>query len=209
MGSKLFRRFGLPESYIAEMYHHFDLPNTSDLCCYWFERARSAIESRPTIRAGLLATQAIRGQFNRKVMDRIMASTPVFDAWADREWILEGAAVQVSIVCFGGHAESPLHLDGQPVSNINANLSDGVDLTSARKLPGMDLTGHNRCKWLIDFGTDRDRSKVSCYELPFRHTEVHVRPERETNRRVSYAKYWWIHAEPRPAMRRATPASAR
>lgn len=249
LGSKLFRRFGLPESYIAEMYHHFDLPNTSDLCCYWFELARSAIESRPTIRAGLLATQAIRGQFNRKVMDRIMASTPVFDAWADREWILEGAAVQVSIVCFGGHAESPLHLDGQPVSNINANLSDGVDLTSARKLPGMDgiafmgntkggdfdvdwvkarrflaapnphglsnfdvvrpwvngmdLTGHNRCKWLIDFGTDRDRSKVSCYELPFRHTEVHVRPERETNRRVSYAKYWWIHAEPRPAMRAA------
>ena len=44
------------------------VPATSDLCCYWFERARSQVERVKCRRAGLLATQAIRGGANREVL---------------------------------------------------------------------------------------------------------------------------------------------
>src|SRR5690606_28971960 len=58
-----------------------------DLVCYWFERARTEIEEGPARRAGLLATQAIRGGSNRQVLDRIKESGDIFMAWSDREWI--------------------------------------------------------------------------------------------------------------------------
>jgi hypothetical protein len=65
LGSKVFRQNGLPDEYIQAMYKAYDLPKTSDLCCYWFELARREIEKRPQLRAGLLATQGIRGGDNR------------------------------------------------------------------------------------------------------------------------------------------------
>ncbi len=40
------------------------LPGQSDLCCYWFEKARDAITRKRCGRAGLLATQGIRGGAN-------------------------------------------------------------------------------------------------------------------------------------------------
>jgi len=40
----------------------------SDLCCYWFEQGRRAIEAGRAKRVGLLATQAIRGGANRRVL---------------------------------------------------------------------------------------------------------------------------------------------
>ena len=67
----------------------------------------------------------------------------------------------------------------------------------------MDLTRRMRSMWLIDFGTERDQSKAAKYEAPFAYVDEHVRPEREGNRRASYAEFWWTHAEPRPAMREA------
>ena len=45
------------------------IPNSSDLCCYWFEKGtRAQIEAGVCKRAGLLATQAIRFQSNRPVL---------------------------------------------------------------------------------------------------------------------------------------------
>lgn len=44
LGSKLFRKFGLEDDYIDAMYTAYEIPNTSDLCCYWFERVRMVIE---------------------------------------------------------------------------------------------------------------------------------------------------------------------
>ena len=47
------------------------LPGQSDLVCYWFEKTRAKIESGPAKRAGLIATQGIRGGANRTCLDRI------------------------------------------------------------------------------------------------------------------------------------------
>ena len=56
-------------------------------------------------RAGLLATQAIRGGANRKVLERIKETGDIFWAQSDRNWILDGATVHVSMMGFDDGSE--------------------------------------------------------------------------------------------------------
>ncbi|MCK4376131.1 MAG: class I SAM-dependent DNA methyltransferase, partial [Candidatus Brocadiae bacterium] len=53
---------------------------------------------------------------------------------SDRPWVLDGASVHVSMVAFDDGAEDAAMLDGVSVSQINSNLTAGVDLTAALKL---------------------------------------------------------------------------
>jgi len=106
----------------------------TDLVTYWFERARGQIEAGKAKRAGLLATNSIRDGGNRAVLERIKTTGDIFLAWSDREWILEGAAVRVSMIGFDNGEESQKTLDGTPVHSIFANLTADIDLTLARNL---------------------------------------------------------------------------
>jgi hypothetical protein len=110
------------------------LPGGVDLCCYWFEKARTMIEADRLQRAGLLATQGIRGGANRTVLERIKETGGIFWAHSDRTWILDGAAVHVSMVGFDNRTEASRILDGDPVRDINANLSGAANFTVARVL---------------------------------------------------------------------------
>jgi len=109
------------------------VPGFADLVLYWFEKARAQIEAGRLTVAGLVATNSIRGGANRKVLDRIVASTRIFEAWGDEEWVNEGAAVRVSLVCFG-NSDQPAQLDGVAVAKINADLTSGSALSKATKL---------------------------------------------------------------------------
>ena len=66
-----------------------------------------------------------------------------------------------------------------------------------------DVTYRPRDEWIIDFGTDMTEAQAALYEAPFQYVELVVRPVRIKNRRDAYAKRWWLHAEPRPRMRKA------
>ena len=136
LGSQLIRG-SLPESHTDLIFRLFGkrIPNYSDYCCYWFEKARQMVEDNRSKRVGLLATQGIRGGANRRVLERIKETGDIFAAHSERPWMLEGAAVRVSIVCFDNGAQVEKELDGQNVTAINANLTAGVDLTQARRLP--------------------------------------------------------------------------
>ena len=113
------------------------VPGGADFVTYWFEKARAHIEAGKAQLAGLVGTNSIRGGASRKVLERIVATAPIFEAWSDEEWINNGAAVRVSLVCFGGNGAV---LDGQPVFEIHADLTAGnetsgaLDLTQARPL---------------------------------------------------------------------------
>lgn len=220
----------------------------ADLVCYWFEKARKAIATGRTRRAGLVTTNSIRGGANREVLQRIQASGSIFNAWSDQPWLQDGAAVRVSFVSFDDGREQTKVLDGHAVQNINADLSTSVDVTSARPLPenmglsfmgttkggsfdipaelahswlaipnpggrsnaevvrpwvnGMDITRRPRNMWVVDFGT-RSEAEASEYLAPFEYVREMVKPDRANNKRDSYRQLWWLHAEPRPAMRRA------
>ena len=65
------------------------IPGQSDLCCYWFEKARGQIQKKICGRAGLLATQGIRGGANRDVLNRILETGDIFFAESDRDWVIE------------------------------------------------------------------------------------------------------------------------
>ncbi len=112
------------------------VPAFADLVCYWFHKAGKLVTNGRIIRAGLVATNSIRGGRNRSVLDRIVEHGVIFDAWSDEPWVVDGAAVRVSLVCFGSEAvELSARLDGSDVSGINADLTTGsFDLTKAGKL---------------------------------------------------------------------------
>ncbi len=105
-----------------------------DLVCYWFERARRLIEEGRLKRAGLIATQAVRNHANRRVLENIKTSGDIFMAWSDEPWVLDGAAVRISMVGFDDGAEQEKVLNGEPVPAISTRLRAGVDLTRAEAL---------------------------------------------------------------------------
>ncbi len=163
-GSKLLRELG--DNYMATLRRVYagQVPGRADLVCYWFEKARAQIASGQTQRAGLVATNSIRGGANRKVLERIRETGTIFHAWSDEPWVNEGAAVRVSLVGFGNPPQPPFFkegshtasdpplkkgggevggiLNGQSVAEIYADLTgyaintgSGTDLTQAKKLP--------------------------------------------------------------------------
>ena len=249
LGSKLFRRQGLSDEYLQLLWRAIDLPKSSDLCCYWFELARRKLIVTPSPRVGLLATQAIRGGDNRNVLERLARTGAIFMAWSDHKWVLNGAAVHVSLIGFDNGSETARHLDGRDVSAINSDLTTGDDLTEAHALTenkgiafmgdtkggafdipwsearrllaspnptgrsnaevvrpwvnGSDITRRPRQMYIVDFGCDMPKEEAAGFESPFRLVQERVRRERAKNRRPVYAERWWIHVEPRPALRDA------
>ena len=130
-------RAELGDEYVDSLFRVYRdrVPAEADLVCYWFEKARVMLDQGRTKRVGLLATQGIRGGANRRILRRIKQSGDIFLAWSDHPWILDGAAVHISIVGFDDGSETNRELDGEAVQSINANLTSGVDLTTAVKLP--------------------------------------------------------------------------
>ena len=112
------------------------VPAFADLVCYWFHKAGKLTASGTVSRAGLVATNSIRGGKNRVVLDRIVGESMIYDAWADEPWIVDGAAVRVSLVCFGARDVGlPVRLNGEDVLRINADLTAATaDLTAAVRL---------------------------------------------------------------------------
>ncbi len=148
LGSKQLRK-NLGDEYVDAMFAIWDgrVARESDLCCYWIEKARSAVEAGKVKRVGLLATQAIRGGKNRRTLERIKETGDIFYAQADRKWIQDGVAVRVSMVGFDDGTETRRYLNeipddepvgaldrATPVEGINANLTSRVDTTLAHRL---------------------------------------------------------------------------
>ena len=136
LGNKRLRS-ELGDEYVEAMFDLWDgrVSSGADLCCYWHEKARAMVQAGQVGRAGLLATQGIRGGASRETLKRIKESGDIFFAESDRKWTLDGAAVRTSMVGFDDGTETRRVLDGRPVEGINTNLTSGVDVTLAVRLP--------------------------------------------------------------------------
>jgi len=137
LGGKMLRS-GLGDTYVDTLFAAYsgDVPPEADLVTYWFEKARKAIVDGKADCAGLVATNSIRGGANRKVLERILKTLVIFEAWSDELWVNQGAAVRVSLVSFGNKEKSFVtRLDGRSVTCVHADLTGGgVDLTKATRL---------------------------------------------------------------------------
>lgn len=128
----------LGDEYVEKLRERFigHVPGAADLVCYWFAMAREGISAGKLRRAGLVATNSIRFGANRIVLADISNDMRIYDAWPDEPWVVDGADVRVSIVCFGSMPSTrPSLLNGQLARQINSDLSNfEVDLTQAKKL---------------------------------------------------------------------------
>ncbi|MEQ1588780.1 MAG: DNA methyltransferase [Gallionella sp.] len=129
-------RAELGDDYTESLRKVYDgrVPGGADLVTYWFEKARAQIESGNCQRAGLVATNSIRGGANQKVLARICETSKIFNAWSDEEWINDGAAVRVSLVCFGNIEGAALDSDTVEVIHADLTAGDGLNLTLAKPL---------------------------------------------------------------------------
>jgi len=135
LGSKLMRA-ELGDGAVEQLFEIYDgrVSREADLVVYWFEKARAALKAGRAKRVGLVATNSIRGGANRRVLDQIVVDSRIFEAWSDEPWVVEGAAVRVSLICFGDD-DGAARLDGTPFNDINADLTAGAtNLTRAHRL---------------------------------------------------------------------------
>ena len=117
------------------------MPAEADLVTYWFVKAGEHMKAGKAKRAGFVATNSIRGGANRRALQAATADRPIFEAWGDEPWVVDDAAVRVSLICFcvDGESVPEARLDGRPVDEIHADLTAkrggaGVDLTQAKRL---------------------------------------------------------------------------
>jgi hypothetical protein len=133
-GNRIRKELG--DEYVDALFKLYEgrVPAFADLVCYWFEKARAQIAAGKAKRVGLLATQAIRGGANRKVLERIKETGDIFWAQSDRNWILDGATVHVSMIGFDDSSETHRELDNTLTTRINSDLTATIDLTIAKIL---------------------------------------------------------------------------
>lgn len=137
LGSKEFwDELGREYQFALQQIYRNRVPGAADLCCYWFEKARQEVEFKRCARAGLIATQKIRTGASRFVLARAKHTGDIFFAVTDRDWILEGASIHISMVGFDDGSEKVRFRDGNRVPEIHADLNSGADVSSAVRLPG-------------------------------------------------------------------------
>ena len=134
----------LGEDYVSRIFSTYKnrVPAEADLVCYWFVKACEAVRSNQTRSVGLVATNSIRGGANRRALNEATDRLAIFDAWGDEPWVVNGAAVRVSLVAIASSADRTANnpsLDGKPVTKIFTDLTarhgdTGVDITQAQRL---------------------------------------------------------------------------
>ncbi len=141
-GSRVLGELG--KSYTETLRKKYEgrVPGGADLVCYWFEKASNFFADGIAFRGGFVSTNSIRGGKNREVLKRLGNVAQIFDAWSDEEWVNEGAAVRVSLICFREkklNADCGITLDGAEVFAIYSDLTaadsfSSVDLTKAKSI---------------------------------------------------------------------------
>ena len=143
LGGKLLNTH-LGEDYVSRIFKVYAgrVPAEADLVGYWFVKAGEHVEALRAKRVGLVSTNSIRGGANRRALQTAIEGRPIFEAWSDDPWVVDGAAVRVSLVCFARPENGPVperRLDGELVDAVHADLTarrggDGVDLTGVQRL---------------------------------------------------------------------------
>lgn len=138
---KMKKELGAKETALIRKAFKGQLKGRSDLVCYWFAKSNSLLKKKKTSRVGLVSTNSIRQASNRGVLESIRETGEIFKAWSDEAWTVEGAAVRVSIVCFGQKGLEPEKiLNDKPIEEIYPDLTGkksgavGLNLSEAKKL---------------------------------------------------------------------------
>nr|MBA2733563.1 class I SAM-dependent DNA methyltransferase [Acidobacteriota bacterium] len=145
-------RFALGDGYVEALRSVYeDVPETSDLVMYWWNKAAYLIRATKLSRFGLITTNSITQTFNRKVLQSHLEAkdgVSIIFAIPDHPWVdsKDGAAVRIAMtVAEGGslfgtleqvERERETDNDEREITfkaskgKIHSDLSIGVDLES-------------------------------------------------------------------------------
>jgi type II restriction/modification system DNA methylase subunit YeeA len=145
----------LEETYVSKLREVYEdrLPGGANLVLYWFEKAFEGIASN-LWRFGLVGTNAIRYGISNGVLQRILESSHPFNAWADEPWVVEGAAVRVSILCVEPQEQTtPAMLNGLSVRGISARLQE---VSSDKTVDFLQCAPLEECQRVAFVGSQKD-----------------------------------------------------
>jgi type II restriction/modification system DNA methylase subunit YeeA len=133
---KMFSSLGRNYTYQMREAYMGQLAGRSDLVCYWFEQSLRQMQTGKLQKAGLVSTNSIRQQSNSGVLEKLSKFAPIFEAWADEPWVVDGAAVRVSLICFEWKVTPRnARLNGQPVEQVSSSLTSAIENGRALILP--------------------------------------------------------------------------
>jgi type II restriction/modification system DNA methylase subunit YeeA len=114
----------LGDLYTAEMRAAYKgiVPESADLVCYWFAQCFAAGDK--LMAAGLVASNSIRSSSSNVPVQAFATRFPLFSAWSDLPWVVEGAAVRVSVVCGSSTLPKQISLDGKSVDYLPPDLKE-------------------------------------------------------------------------------------
>ena len=119
---------GLGDDYVETLFNAYrgSVPASSDLVVYWFYKALELLHCNKIDRIGLVSTKSIaKGRSNEPLKLFItQGSAVIFNAWTNERWIIDGAKVRVSLVCFDRNVSQAPELNGQTVSLIASDLAE-------------------------------------------------------------------------------------
>lgn len=104
---------------------------SADLVAYWFVQCLAA--SPYLQRAGFVSSNSIRSSGTNLALIAFSAEFRLFCAWSDLPWVVDGAAVRVSLVCGARDHHEKLLLDGRLVASISTGLTESD--FAAKKIP--------------------------------------------------------------------------
>lgn len=124
----------LGDAYTAKLRAAYkgQVPESADLVTYWFAQASN--QEKQTKRVGFVATNSIRSSSSNIPLTELSQRFPIYDAWSDLPWVVEGAAVRVSIFSAGQSGSNKRMLDGNLVEEISSSLA--AETFKVKKLRG-------------------------------------------------------------------------
>ncbi|AUQ71016.1 Methyltransferase domain protein [Phaeobacter inhibens] len=130
--SKHLRELG--ETYTTELRKAYKgiVPESADLVTYWF--AQSCRSEEPPKRVGFVATNSIRSSASNVPFSNLAKVFTIYDAWSDLPWVVEGAAVRISLFAAARNYVGDSRLNGEIVHKISSTLAESSFLPA--KLSG-------------------------------------------------------------------------
>ncbi|WP_299131936.1 DNA methyltransferase [uncultured Amaricoccus sp.] len=157
-GGRHIRELGVTYTSALRQAFRGIVPESADLVTYWLAQSLSTEEG--TTRVGFVTTNSVRSSFSNVVLVKFIACFDLYAAWSDEAWVVEGAAVRVSLICGSREPVDSRELDGMPVASISPRLNTGGS-TPAKihnqdryifrgppKIGPFDVSGQTARQWL-------------------------------------------------------------
>ncbi len=196
IGNKMLRRVVGSAYFEALRKVYPNVPGAADFVMYWWEKAAKAVQTGKSNRFGLIATNSVTHNFNRRVLQRYLEGNPPLSlryAIPDHPWVdtKDGAAVRIAMAVgqagihkgiLESYIEKKDHEQNNTVTiqteegRINSDLTIGFDLSSS--LP-LKANARMSCQGVKLVGEGFSISKSKATELGLgniTNLEKYIRP---------------------------------